>query len=119
MDGEIDLELYTISIIWLNKALEKLENNESIEEIETMFNESFNDLNRLYLDIVHDLNQEEVNLNEYYLFFRNGRKTFPHYIELLESIDNDQLEAVVDSLIILFNNFNKIAEAFTHEEVIR
>jgi hypothetical protein len=119
MDGVIDLELYTISIIWLNKALEKLENNESIDEIETMFDESFNDLNRLYHDIVNDLNKDEVNLNEYYLFFRNGRKTFPHYIELLKSIEQEELGEVVDALIILFTNFNKIAEAFTQEEVIR
>lgn len=119
MDGEIDLELYTLSIIRLNSALEKLENDESIDEIKIMFNDSFNDLNRLYKDIVEDLNQEEVNLNEYYLFFQNGKQVFPQYIEALGSVENRELEEVITSLMNVFNNLNKIADAFPKNEMIK
>ena len=58
MDGEIDLEAYTISIIRINTALSKLESNEDINEIKELFCESFDDLDKLYRDIVSDLNQE-------------------------------------------------------------
>ena len=92
MDGEIDLESYTISIIRINTALSKLESNENINEIKELFCESFEDLDKLYRDIVSDLNQEEVNINEYYLFFQNGKQVFPQYIEVLGNIDNDELD---------------------------
>ena len=117
MDGEIDLELYTISIIRLNTALGKLENSNVNNEIKSMFKESYNDLNKLYNDIVYDLNQDEVNLNEYYLFFQNGKQTFPRYIETLGNIDNAELEEGITLLINVFNNLNKIADAFTQERI--
>jgi len=118
MDGEIDLELYTISIIRLNSAFEKLENNESIEDIKNIFDESFNDLNKLYQDIVEDLNQDEVNLNEYYLFFQNGKQVFPQFIKALGNIENDELNESINSLLNVFNNLNKIADAFPKSEMI-
>lgn len=110
MDGEIDLELYTISIIRLNTAFEKLQTQP--DSAKTMFEDSLNDLETIYKDIVNDLNQEEVNLNEYYLFFQNGKQTFPQYIEILESINNTELNECVDSLINVFKNLNKISDAF-------
>ena len=113
MDGEIDLETYTLSIIRLNSAFEKLENNEPISEIKEMFQESYSDLDKLYHEIVEDLNQEEVNINEYYLFFSNGKQIFPQYIEILESIDNEELDGEITSLMKVFNNLNKIAEPFS------
>lgn len=112
MYGEIDLELYTISIIRLNSAFQKLD---SIDEAKNMLEESLSDLNQLYHDIVEDLNQDEVNLNEYYLFFQNGRQTFPHYIEALSNIEEDSLQEVINSLLNVFNNLNKIADAFSKE----
>ncbi len=118
MDGEIDLELYTISIIRLNSAFEKLKNNEPTDEIKGMLCDSLNDLNNLYHDIVDDLNQEEVNLNEYYLFFANGRQIFPQYIEVLKEIENNELADTVNSLKNVFSNLNKIAEAFPQNEMI-
>ena len=45
MNGEIDLELYTISIIRLNNALENLENTPITDETKEMFKTSCNDLN--------------------------------------------------------------------------
>ena len=112
MYGEIDLESYTISIIRLNTAFQKLEDNADVLEIRSLFEESYEDLQKLYLDIVDDLNQDEVNLNEYYLFFANGKQAFPQYIEALKSINNDELESSVNSLLNVFENLNKIAKDF-------
>ncbi|PWB88133.1 hypothetical protein MBBTH_02770 [Methanobrevibacter thaueri] len=112
MYGEIDLESYTISIIRLNTAFQKLEDNADVLEIRSLFEESYEDLQKIYLDIVDDLNQDEVNLNEYYLFFANGKQAFPQYIDALKSIDNDELESSVKSLLNVFENLNKIAKEF-------
>ena len=112
MYGEIDLESYTISIIRLNTAFQKLEDNVEVLEIKNLFEESYNDLQKIYLDIVDDLNQDEVNLNEYYLFFANGKQAFPQYIDALKSINNDELESSVNSLLNVFENLNKIAKEF-------
>lgn len=117
MNGEIDLKSYTISIIKINNALEKLNNNENVSEVKSLLEESFNDLEKLYKDIVDDLNQEEVNLNEYYLFFQNGKQAFPEFINVLGSIDNPELEDIVNSLLNVFNNLNKIADAFDQEMI--
>ena len=113
MYGEIDLESYTVSIIRLNTAFGKLENSDSIQEVKTLLEESLNDLEKVYKDIVDDLNQDEVNLNEYYLFFQNGRQTFPQYIEALGNIDNTELQEVVNLLLNVFTNLNKIAGGFS------
>ena len=118
MYGEIDLESYTISIIRINSALSKLESDEDISEIKELFDDSFNDLDKLYKDIVDDLNQEEVNLNEYYLFFHNGRQTFPQYLEVLGNIDNSELEDCLGNLVNVFRNLNKIAEGFNQDAMI-
>lgn len=117
MYGEIDLELYTLSIIRLNTAFEKLDSSNT-DEVKVMFEESLNDLNTLYNDIVDDLNQDEVNLNEYYLFFQNGKQTFPQYIEMLGSVENESLEEVIGELMNVFNNLNKIADAFPKNDMI-
>ena len=118
MYGEIDLESYTISIIRINSALSKLESGDDISEVKDLFNDSFNDLNKLYKDIVDDLNQEEVNFNEYHLFFQNGKQTFPQYIEVLGNIDNPELEKCLYDLVNVFNNLNKIADGFNQNELI-
>ncbi|WP_458405121.1 hypothetical protein [Methanobrevibacter sp.] len=114
MDGVIDLESYTISIIRINTALSKLNDNR-IDEVKELFDESFVDLQQLYLDIVDDLNRREVNLNEYYLFFQNGKQVFPQYIEVLNSIDIGELEDSAGQLANVFKNLNKIAAAFNEE----
>ena len=61
MNGEIDLELYTISIIRLNTAFMKLEDND--DNTFALFNQSANDLEESYQDIVDELNQDEINYN--------------------------------------------------------
>lgn len=112
MYGEIDLESYTLSIIQLNTALQKLEDNGEINEIRNLLEESHAELEKLYKDIVDDLNQDEINVNEYYLFFQNGKQTFPQYIEILGNIENSEINDVVMKLINVFRNLNKIADAF-------
>ena len=112
MNGEIDLELYTVSIIRLNTALEKLENNKLPDEIKEMFKESCEGLHELYRDIIDDLNQEGIQPDEYYMFFENGKQIFPQYIEILKSIKEAELENILNSLINVFENLNKISEAF-------
>ena len=120
MNGEIDLELYTISIIRLNNALENLENAQMTNETKEIFKTSCNDLNELYTDIVNDLNNEEIQFSEYYLFFENGKQMFPQYIETLEGIGNTEIEDEINSLINIFNNLSKIAEAFpSQQELIK
>lgn len=118
MDGEIDLETYTLSIIRLNSAFEKLENDEPLADIRNMLEDSYNDLNKLYHDIVNDLNQDEVNLNEYYMFFENGKQVFPQYIDALGNIENSELDESVNALLRVFNNLNKIADAFPKNEMM-
>ena len=112
MECGIDLELYTISIIRLNTAFEKIQDTLITDEIKNMFKDSLNDLETIYNDIVTNLNQNEVNLNEYYLFFQNGKLIFPQYIEILENIDNEELEEYINPLINVFKNLNKISQAF-------
>lgn len=118
MDGEIDLELYTIAIIRLNNAFKKLENDEPVNEIKTLLKESSDDLNELYKSIVEDLNCEEVNINEYYLFFSNGKIAFPQYLEILKNIDRKEFQNEIDSLINVFTNLNGIAKPFSTNEMI-
>ena len=116
MNGEIDLELYTISMIRLNNALEKLETSPDSDDIEKMFKESCRDFEELYKDIISDLNEDEIQFNDYYLFFENGKHVFPQYIDALKDINNKDLEKYIDSLINVFSNLNKIAKAFPNQQ---
>ena len=108
MNGELDLELYTISIIALNNALENPK-RDSFEEITANFQE-------LYDDIINDLNLEEIQFNDYYLFFENGKNVFPQYIETLKEIKNEEIADCLDSLLGIFENLNKIAGAFPSQK---
>lgn len=108
MNGELDLELYTISLIGLNNALENLES----PTIRTKLKEISDNFQELYEDIINDLNQEEIQLNDYYLFFENGKIVFPQYIETLNETKNEEIKDSIDSLINIFTNLNKIASAF-------
>ena len=116
MNGEIDLELYTISIIRLNKALEKLETSQNNDDIKEMFKESCRDFEELYKDIISDLNGEEIQFNDYYLFFENGKQVFPQYIDALKKIENEEIKEYIDSLINVFANLNKISKSFPSQQ---
>ena len=119
MHGEIDLELYTISIIRLNNALEKLQDSKSIDEIKIAFEESEKDLEKLYEEITYDLNQDEINLNEYYPFFEYAKLNFPRYIEILKSLENKELNENIISLIEVFSKFYRLSENFLTNEMIK
>ena len=116
MNGEIDLELYTISMIRLNNALEKLETSQDNDGIKEMFKESCGDFENLYEDIISDLNEDEIQFNDYYLFFENGKQVFPQYIDALKNIENKEFKEYIDSLINVFTNLNKIAKAFPSQQ---
>ena len=116
MYGEIDLETYTVAIIRLNTAFEKIENSK-LDDAKALLYESYKELEKLYRETIDDLNQDEVNLNEYYLFFQNGKQTFPQYIEVLGSIENEELQEVVSLLLNVFSNLNKIAEGFNGDDL--
>lgn len=116
MNGELDLELYTISILKLNNVFEKLQTDGPSEEVKKSFKEVSDDFQNLYEDIINDLNLDELQLNEYYLFFENGKQIFPHYIEMLENVRYAEIEDSLKSLINVFNNFNKISMGFPKQE---
>lgn len=116
MNGEIDLELYTISMIRLNNALEKLETSQDNDDIKEMFKESCRDFEELYKDIISDLNGEEIQFNDYYLFFENGKQVFPQYIDALKKIENEEIKEYIDSLINVFANLNKISKSFPSQQ---
>ena len=111
MDGEIDLELYTIAIIRLNNAFEKLDDEDNAK---AMFSESASDLKKFFEDTVNDLNSDEVNYNEYELFLKNGKNSFPEFINILEETldktNDDNMKDSLKSLINTFTNLSKIAE---------
>ena len=113
MNGEIDLELYTISIIALNNALEKHDDSKD------SFKEIAENLQDFYDDVINDLNQEELQMNEYYLFFENGKRTFPQYIETLKESNNEYIKDSIDTLINVFENLNKISAAFPAQDMIQ
>lgn len=112
MNGEIDLELYTVSLIRLNNAFQKLDDDD--DSAISMFADSADDLKDFFTDCVSDLNLEEVNYGDYELFFKNTKNSFPQYInilkETLENNDNDEVKHSLESLINTFTNLNKIAE---------
>ena len=109
MDGEIDLELYTVSIIRLNNIFQKVENKENIAEINNNLLKCINDFYKLYKDIVDDFKEGKINCNEYDPFFENGLNTFPTYMkkieELFEKTDNDEFK---DNLTVLLTIFSKL-----------
>ena len=113
MEGIIDLELYTIAVIRLNNALEKLQEQQLNDEIILLFKESSNDFQELYSDIISDLNQNEILFDEYYLFFENWKQLYPKYMQILESIEHEKLKDSLDSLKEVFNNLKKTAEDFS------
>ena len=117
MNGELDLELYTIAIIRLNTAFQKLDDGNVTDEIAEMFKSSAEDLQTFYEDVIDDINAEEVNFGEYYPFFKNGKVSFPQYIEVLENTEYDELSGSLETLINVFTNLNKIASEFSDEMI--
>lgn len=114
MYGEIDLELYTISMIRLNTAFKKLDDDgEADENILSMISDSSTDFEALLNDIVNDLNQKKINYNEYDPFFENISQLFPSYIiKLNEYLKNDTLKEKINTLIKIFNKILKTSDEY-------
>lgn len=117
MYSEVDLELFAISIIRLNSAFEKLDNNEPIEEVKILIDESIDDFQKLYDTIDYDLKNNEISYNEYYLFLQYSSHILPRYIKDIENIENDELEDNLNNLIAVFDKLNKLAISFYKMEV--
>ena len=109
MDGEIDLELYTVAMIHLNDLFKKVENNEDTTEINNDLTKCINEFYKLYKDIVNDFKEGKVNCNEYDPFFENALNTFPSYMkkieEQFEKSDDDEFK---DNLTVLLTIFSKL-----------
>ncbi|MCQ2971111.1 hypothetical protein SAMN05216439_1850 [Methanobrevibacter gottschalkii] len=116
MDGEIDLELYTISIIRLNSIFQKIEDKKIVTDIISDINDCFNDLNQIYEDILNELSKEEININEYDPFFENGMVMFPEYTksidETIGKIDDENLKVALNSLSDLFVKLIKVGNEY-------
>lgn len=116
MDGEIDLELYTISIIRLNSIFQKIENKKIVIDIISDINDCLNDLNQTYEDILNDLSKKEININEYDSFFENGMMMFPEYAksidETIGKIDDKNLKVALNSLSDLFVKLIKMGNKY-------
>lgn len=117
MYSEVDLELFAISIIRLNSAFEKLDNNEPIEEVKILIDESIDDFQKLYDTIDYDLKNNEISYNEYYLFLQYSSHILPRYIKDIENIENDELEDNLNNLIEIFDKLNRLAISFYKMEV--
>ena len=62
MDGEINLELYTLCMIQINNIFQKIADNNPTDEIIADINNCRNDLKQLHEEIVDDLSKEEINI---------------------------------------------------------
>lgn len=109
MNGNLDLELYTIAMTRLNNGFAKVGN--LIQDNASILNSQNNDENKkekldklavsikrtlpdfqtalkefkdLDSDIKSDLNQEEINLDDYEPFFKHVQETFPKSCKDLE-----------------------------------
>lgn len=78
-----------------------------------MISDSSTDFEALLNDIVNDLNQEEINYNEYDPFFENISQLFPSYIiKLNEYLKNDTLKEKINTLIKIFNKILKTSDEY-------
>lgn len=116
MDGEIDLELYTLCIIRLNNALSKIEENGISDDVNSMLSDCVSDLKELCDDIEYDLSQDEINCNEYDYFFENGLELFPTYIKTIEGYfkkaDDENTEGNLKTLMEQFARLLTLADEY-------
>ena len=116
MDYEIDLELYTITIVSMNSAFSKLEADEFDDGAIMLLNESLENFEKIYQSTLIDLSMSEINYGEYDYFLLNVYSAFPGYIESIEiynqTVINNELKAILNELKNLFASFIKIAEDY-------
>lgn len=112
MDGEIDLELFTIAIIQLNNAFQKLNNNDT--DIKESLDSSYENLKELSDSLESIINYEEINATEVEPFFTYSLNIFPEYKAQLANLENldDNLNESVINLIEVFDKLYKIADEY-------
>lgn len=115
MNYEIDLELYTLSIININSAFSKLEYDEFDIEGIKLLKKSIEDFNKLYQNTLIDMSLREINYGEYDYFLMTVFTTFPKYVENIENYNlriNNELKLLLKEIVELLNNFVKISEDY-------
>ncbi len=143
MNGNLDLELYTIAMTRLNNGFAKVgnliqdnastlnaENNDENkkEKLDKMavtvkralpdFKTSLKEFKDLKEDINSDLNQSEINLDDYEPFFKHVQETFPKSCKDLEASINgiqkalqtttESLSQIISDLLETINNILEI-----------
>ena len=111
MYTEIDLELYTIAIVRLNTAFEKL--NDGNEDIEDLLDASYKDLKQLSEAISNNLSQNEVN-NEIETFCTYSVVRFISYQNQLQKCrdNNPNLNESLSNLINIFNELYQLSNQY-------
>jgi hypothetical protein len=116
MDYEIDLELYTFTIVNMNSSFEKLEQDDFDAEGIELLNESIENLKKLYQTTLISLSLTEINYGEYDYFLFTVFTSFPRYIKNIEeynlTVINNKLKLLLIELIELLENFVKISEDY-------
>ena len=115
MDGEIDLELFTLAVLKLNSSLQKIENNDTAG-VNDLIKDSNNDFKTLYDDVKNDISQKEINYNEYDVFFENIKLKFPGYLdtigEYIETVKDEDINKSLSELLNIFNEYIKTSEEY-------
>ena len=116
MNYEIDLELYTFTLIKMNSAFSKFDNDEFDNEGIELLKESIEDLNKLYQNTLIDLSLREINYGEYDHLLLTVFTAFPRYVKDIENysltVTNDELKLLLNDLAKLLDSFVKIAEDY-------
>lgn len=112
MNGEIDLELFTLAILEMNNAFSKLDENNS--DVKHSLDSSHENLKKLSDSLKEITNSEEINDTEVEPFFTFAINTFPGYknqLANLENLDDDLNESVIN-LIEVFDELYRISDDY-------
>lgn len=113
---EIDLELYTISIIQMNSALEKLAEDEFDAEYNGLLRQSIDNFAEIYRSSLIDLSLTEIDYGEYDHFFIYIKSTFPGYASKINEyrlpVKNEELKSNLENLVKIMEDFLKIADIY-------
>jgi hypothetical protein len=116
MYGEIDFESYSIAIITMNSAFVKLKEDEFDSQGCRLLNESFEDLNTIYQNVLTNIKNENFDYGEYDHFLMNVNTLFPRYVKNVEeynfNIINNRVKAILNDLINLLKSFIKLSEDY-------
>ena len=116
MDFEVDLELYTITIVSMNSSFAKLEKDEFNAEGIILLNESIGNFKELYQNTLIGISLREINYGEYDNFLFTVVTSFPRHVENIENYNqtviNNELKLLLSELMQLLEKFIKISEDY-------